>query len=179
MTVTKDQRLAALDAIGWWEGLPSSYREEFIARQAAWEYDGDAFLSLASVEFDTEMIEGFGPGGNVPFSYHTLIELYAAGSAGLFSPTAIADEFDEASQEHRVGFTSEGETFRVSFPANGDWVNQKVHELINQALAAKGLDHRFLPLPVLDQVIYAVVATPELFEKAREAGVIPAVEDLF
>ena len=176
--------LTILDEIDFWEGLVSE-REAFVGRydEHVREYgDDDAILTLATVEYDTEMIDGTGPAkpGELDlFSYHTLIEHYARGSGGHFQPTGIVDRFDESTQQHTVGFTLGQASYEVTFEAQDDWVNERVHELINRALNESGNPRQFQPLPVMDQVIYACFTTPEKLQIATKRGVIPLPDEIF
>ena len=182
-----DETLAILDEIGFWDGLDGA-RDDYVERyrkEMSDEYgiaEDEAYLLLASVDYDTEMIEGTGPADDDDeldlFSYHTLIEHYARGSYGLFQPTDIVDVFDEEAMTHTIGFSLGGKQYEVSFENQEDWASEEAHILINRALVENGSKRQFQILPILDQVIYACLSTPELLDEATARGVIPKPDDL-
>lgn len=176
--MANEQLIEKLEACGWLAEMPEEEREKLLKQLREDAFD-QGYLNLASVDFDTECIESFGPDSSEDInSYYKIIRLFAEGSWGLFTPINIRDEYDKASQLIHVGFEFDGKYFEVSVPYEGDWASEEVHLLINRALENRGVPQRFIALPVLDQILYAVFISPAVFDKAVASGAIPTFEEL-
>jgi len=176
--MANEELIEKLEACGWLAEMPEDHREKLLRQLREDAYD-QGYLNLASVDFDTECIESFGPDSSEDInSYYKIIRLFAEGSWGLFTPINIRDEYDKASRSVRVGFDFDQQHFEVTVHYEGDWASEEVHTLINRALERRGIPQRFIALPVLDQIIYAVFISPAVFDKAIASGAIPTFEEL-
>lgn len=176
--MANEELIEKLEESGWLVEMPEKHRGKLL-EQLGEDKSEAGYLNLATVDFDTECIENFGPDDSDDInSYYKIIRLFAEGSWGLFTPTNIRDEYDQAGEVVHVGFDFGGERFEITVPFEGDWASEEVHELINQALESHGVPQRFIALPVLDQCIYAAFISPAVFDRAAAAGAIPTFEEL-
>jgi hypothetical protein len=160
-----------LETSGWVAEMQPEERATIRERLAQLEDQADAYLQLASGCFDTECVDE-------PGAYRQVFELLAGVSGGGFAPENIIDEHDEAAQRVRVGFDLAGRHFEVSVKLQNDWFQEEAFELVNQALEATGAERRFLPLPVLDQVVFVAFVRPATFERALELNVLPSISEI-
>ncbi|MGK7890759.1 MAG: hypothetical protein AB4042_15615 [Leptolyngbyaceae cyanobacterium] len=172
---------AEILAIARQAGLPEDMSPELWARletQVRHE-DGDPYLGLAVVEFDTETIDGPGPSPDGSLgSYTDIICLLAANSDGKFAPTAIIDELVDCDAHYRVGFTHRGQAFEVKVENQSDWFQGEVVDLINQALEATQIPQRFHLIPVLDQIAYLAFLSKPVCDRAQALGLWPSIDEL-
>lgn len=161
-----------LEASGWLEDVPAEEHEALRRRLAASEEPSEAYADLAVIAFDAECIDA-------PGSYADIIRRLADASHGRFKPENVRDTWDDDGHLAHVGFDIGDERFEVHVKIDGDWFQDEVLELVNDALKAVGSPHRFVPLPVPDQIIYGAFVRPETFERATELGVVPSVEEVF
>lgn len=174
--MTPDETLRAARAAGLPDEMSSEAWRALERRVRKAQSDEiPPYLGLASVEFDTEAIDGPGVDGG---SYTYLLGLIAAGSDGLFEPVGIRDELEEGDRFYRVGFTLGERRYEVKVNNQGDWFQPEVLELVNRALAEGGVARRFHVLPVLDQIAYLVFCTTDSFARLVEEGAIPAMDEL-
>jgi hypothetical protein len=177
-SMANEELVEKLEETGWLAEMPETYREKLLKQLREDSYEA-GYLYLATVDFDTECIESFGPDNLDDInSYYKIIRLFAEGSWGLFTPTNIRDECDESAQIVHVGFDFDGERFEVTVPYQGDWASEEVYILVNKALESRGIPQRFIALPVLDQCIYAAFISPAVFDKTVASGAIPTFEEL-
>lgn len=167
-----------LHQCGWLDEMPDAERIKLLRQLETDEYE-QGYLNFAAFDFDTECIESFGDDGSEDInSYHKIIRLYAENSWGRFTPTNIRDEYDDERKQMHVGFDFADRRFDISVPLQSDWFDAALHDLINEALEKAGVAQRFLPLPVLDQILYLAFISPATFEKALAVGALPSIEQL-
>ena len=170
---------AKLAECGWLAELTPREQAELRDRLAKGLTDNpdSAFYELAVTALDVECIEG--SGADEICSYHGVIQQLARASAGLFSPEEIKDELDEREGKARLSFRCGGQIFSCELPYQSDFVEEGAIDLVNEALAATGEPRRFVPLPVDSQVVFFALISPETYERARHAGLIPPDDYFF
>jgi DNA mismatch repair ATPase MutL len=170
---------AKLAECGWLAELTPREQAELRDRLTKGLTDNpdSAFYELAVTALDVECIEGSGP--DEICSYHGVIQQLARASAGLFSPEEIKDELDEREGKARLSFRCGGQIFSCELPYQSDFVEEGAIDLVNEALAATGEPRRFVPLPVDSQVVFFALISPETYDRARTAGLIPPDDYFF
>ena len=159
-----------LDKIGWFEEVPAQRSRVLSAFKAH-----KNFYALAVTWFDTECIEGTGPGR--PSYYSKIVEI-AESSYGLFAPTAIHDELDWKKEIAHISFEQNGKRFSCDLTLHHDYFNEELLGVINKAIHAGGKMSEFISLPTTDQTLPLALAPPEAYRKAVGLGLIPKMSDL-
>ncbi|MCU0354589.1 MAG: hypothetical protein MUD08_12770, partial [Cytophagales bacterium] len=83
--------------------------------------------------------------GNLHNPYEELTKAFADVSRGAFTPTEIIDQFEKDWNKKTTpyGFRFKGKTYSEQLNMNGDWLDSRFFELIEEALADNGVDGKF------------------------------------
>ena len=155
-----------LAASGWVAEADPSLQERV---RAAFERDaGSAWLALAVYAFDGESIFETNPLGE---SYAAHIQMLSTYSQGALQPSRIAERVQN--DVHYVGFENGGRRYVSRAPANSDYFAVSVLDAINDAIADRGEQRRFVPLAAPDQMIYLGFVSESSYSRAQAAGVVP------
>jgi hypothetical protein len=180
---TQEGYWRALEQCGWLAALPAQARRK-LQRGLAKEFGGvskrssiDLFHLLAVTILDMEMIEGCGP--KEECSYYSAIRELAQSSFGHFAPTSIRDKLDAKTEKAHISFLLGGKPFKITVPWETDWFQpQVIEKLINGALQASGVAHRFHVLPAVDQCAALAFVPDAVWRKATASGVFPKQEEV-
>jgi hypothetical protein len=168
-----------LEEIGWFDDLTVK-EKRWILDEVEELFTKDksiVFLALATLEFDAECISVSGPDKHL-WSYYEILREFARVSRYRFDPVDIKDEYDRDKKQVLVSFKMGDRDYQLVLEED-EWYNPKVTGLVNRALADAGVQERFIGLPVVDQYVRVVFVTPELYQKAVEAGLIPEGGEYF
>jgi hypothetical protein len=171
-TMTLEDYWKQLDAVGWLDGRSDGQRRELRRRleEAYARADEDAspidlVHALADLEFDPECVEGEG-------DYASIVERYARASRGKFAPTSVADHVDHDRSVAEVAFEFAGRRFECKVACDTEWFDERVHDLINEALATAKVPERFIALPAIGQFAHIAFTRESAYQAALERSLI-------
>lgn len=175
--MANEELIACLERCGWLDELPQREAAALVRRLRT-APRAEPYLALAAVAIDTDQLDGTArsDGTGRPRTYAELVAHYAGRSWGLFEPTHVDERRADERGRVTVSFVCAGERFAATVRALERGFDQRVHDLVNDALVRTGIPQRFIPLPVLDPVLYAAFISPGTYERAVAAGAIPSVE---
>ena len=161
-----------LTEIGWINEIPDEDLDELKEdAEAIFEREPtQAIYALSVFTFDPYCI------GEAD-DYVDVIEVFSEGSRGLFQPENILVEEDEEEGTYSVSFDHGGENFNCEVFSDDDYMDEQVHNLINDALEDSDVDQRFFLLPPLNDMAYLVLVSADVFDRALEAGLLPEMEE--
>lgn len=150
---------------GWLDNMPAEAHAE-LEKRVREAFVSDpliAWSAFYAAVFDSEMFEDA--------AYTVRIEELAKNSYGGFQPENIQEEYLDGPT--RISFELKGKTYEYTTQDFGDYFDEEVINVINQALREVGEKRQFHSLPVTDQVYYLVFVTPETYENAERLRLIP------
>lgn len=160
---------AALREIGWGEGLPE--RELDALEQAVIvafaENPQLAWMSLAACSPDSELIYAL----DGPLSYVGVLDALAEGSRGQFEPHEVVSEISTG--QLTVRFQQAGKQYTFVTQPESDYVDARLLEVVNRALAESQVRQRFWQLPAVDQLWQCAFETEPIWRAANEQGLLP------
>lgn len=174
-TFTGSTYMEALDEVGWFDGAPDEFRDTVEARLEAHDdvpRPAHAFYAdICIAEFENDIIDG--EGESVQSSYFTILDMLAECSFELFKPTRVVDKLNRKDGTARVSFLLAKKPFSIEVPlADGYFHADVIDVLVNGALAATGVAHRFRALPTkYSNSSYAFV-TEDVWKRASKAGLV-------
>ncbi|MFN8487651.1 MAG: hypothetical protein U0350_08680 [Caldilineaceae bacterium] len=158
---------------GWLHEIPAA--EQAPLQQNVWQaFQANplyTWTALTVTAFDSECIYDVEPDG---LSYHAKLIFLADTTYGLFHPTHVYNE--RRGEQIYIRFQQAGKTYEYHAAAADDYFDLGVIALINQAVRASGSAKQLLRLPVIDQMLYFVVVSPQTYGRAETLGLIPPPE---
>jgi hypothetical protein len=151
-------------------------RERIEAIEALWREKRRPFVALQDLLHEAKILTLFDREyWRTPIDYDDVIRVLSRGSAGVFEPEAIAQEYREAgsaSGGYSVEFLYGGKLHAFMARDGGDWIDvESLLAGLNGALAASGRKERFQELLSSDQIAIIVFA--------EEAGLRRAASELY
>jgi hypothetical protein len=174
-TFTGSTYSSALEEVGWFEGAPDEFREVVAERLESHddvERPVHAFYAdICVAAFENDIIDG--EGESVQGSYFTIIDMLVDSSFDLFKPTRLTDKLNRKKGTATVSFMLGKKPFSIEVPlADGYFQTDVVDVLINGALAAVGVTHRFRALPTKYQHTSYAFVPDEVWKRASKAGLV-------
>ena len=173
-----------LEHVGWLDDVPARARRQLMlsivrarAADAANLHYGLSAADLSDKDDEELSFSDEGTGANCPMG--KILARYSRASYAQFqgedpSVRFCVDEGAEAeSAIARVGFSVKGS--RIRFAARFQESPARAHDEINRGLAKAGEAARFFLLPASDDRLRLVYVTPEVYARAEDVGILPAV----
>lgn len=174
-TFTGSSYMRALQDVGWFEGAPDELQDVVAERLEAHDdtpRPAQAFYAdICIAAFENDAIDG--EGESAQGSYFTIIDLLVENSFGLFEPTRVTDRLNRKTDTATISFLLAKQTFSLEVPlGDGYFQTDVVDVLINGALAATGVTHRFHELPTKYQHTSYAFVPDAVWTRAAKAGLV-------
>ena len=91
------------------------------------------------LSFDVEL-------GNLENPYEEIVSEYSKVSHQEFNPTNVNDDFDLQKETVSLSFNFNNKTYETEFKVDGDWIDTRFFEYMNEVIAENKLNGKFYSL---------------------------------
>lgn len=166
------QYLKALRDVGWFEGLPPDAASDVETNVTRAMDAGEAPEPWPqAIWFDCESIVE-------PGDYRELLDTFASGSYGMFTPENVRELWDDGEEDQVVHLSFEfgGRRFERTMRGEADWVAPDFFDLLDEAMETAGGGLVFGDVDTGDQTALFFLCNAAAFERAEELGLLPEIE---